>query len=119
MAKDASLRVKLTAAVRDPKVTKEFNSRPVYYSHGGNHLSMARVLNVQHVGTSQSGNIMSAFQFTTKDKIESRTQYTIDYLYGEINRVESNISYIRNIAETLHDISLPAELTVNECNAEI
>lgn len=61
MAKDVSLRRKLTAVVRDPKVTKEFHTRPVYCSHGGNHLSMARVLDFQHVGTSQSGKMMSNF----------------------------------------------------------
>ena len=60
---------------------------------------------------------MSTFQFTNKDKIESRTQYTIDYLYGEQKRVRSNISEITCIADTLYNISLPAELTINECNA--
>ena len=82
-AKDASLRDKLTATLTDPKVTQEFHARPAYSSHGGNHLSIGRVLDSQHVGTCLSGKIMSTFQFTNKNKIESRTQYTIDYLYGE------------------------------------
>ena len=59
---------------------------------------MARILDVQQVGPTLPGKIMSSFQFTTKDKIESRTQYTIDYLYGEINRVGSNISELSTIA---------------------
>jgi hypothetical protein len=58
---------------------------------------MGRVLDVQQVGPTHSGKIMSSFQFTTKDKIKSRTQYTIDYLYGEINRVGSNISELATI----------------------
>jgi hypothetical protein len=62
---------------------------------------------------------MSTFQFTTKDKIEPGAQYTIDYLYGELSRIESNISELSSIADTLQNISLPTALTVNECNAEI
>jgi hypothetical protein len=62
---------------------------------------------------------MSTFQFTTKEKIDSRTQYTIDYLYGEIARVRSNISELTCIADTLKNISLPTALTINESNTEI
>jgi hypothetical protein len=91
-AKDASLRDQLTAALHDPKLTKEFHVRPAYYSHGGNHLSMGRVREGHYVDTSLPRNVVATFQFTTRDKIESRAQYTIDYLYGEIKRVGSNIS---------------------------
>jgi hypothetical protein len=49
--------------------------------------------------------------------IDTGAQYTIDYLYGEISRVESNISELTCIAENLHNISLPSALTINECNA--
>lgn len=62
---------------------------------------------------------MSTFQFTLKEKIESQSQYTVNYLYSEIARVGSNISELNSIADSLHIISLPAELTINECNAEI
>ena len=97
-AKDESLRDKLTEAMHDPVVLKDFHARAVYFSHGGNHLSMGRTLDVQQVSPTLSVKIMSSFQFTTKDKIESRTQYTIDYLYCEINRVGSNISELGTIA---------------------
>jgi hypothetical protein len=73
MDKDASLRDELTEAMRNPEVTYEFHARPAYYSQGGNHLSIGRVLDYQHVGTSQSGQILSTFQLTTKNKIESKT----------------------------------------------
>jgi hypothetical protein len=62
---------------------------------------------------------MSTFQFTTKDKIDQGAQYTIDYLYGELRRIESNITELSSIADTLQNISMPTALTVNECNAEI
>ncbi len=73
IAKDASLRSELTDCMRTPEVTQEFHARPAYYSQGGNHLSMGRVLDFQQVGTSKSGQILQTFQFTTKDKIEPKT----------------------------------------------
>ena len=73
IAKDASLRYELTDSMRNPEVTQEFHARPAYYSQGGNHLSIGRVLDFQQVGTSKSGQILQTFQFTTKDKIESKT----------------------------------------------
>jgi hypothetical protein len=59
MTKNQFLREKLTAAVSETKVTNKLYTRPVYKSHGGNHLSMGRVLDYRHAGTSQSGNIIS------------------------------------------------------------
>ena len=73
MAKDASLRSKLTDSMRNPEVTQEFHARPAYYSQGGNHLAMGRVLDFNQVGRSKSGQILQTFQFTTKDKIEPST----------------------------------------------
>jgi hypothetical protein len=71
MDKDASLRDQLTEAMYNPEVKKQFHARPAYY--WGNHLSMGRVVDYQQVGTCQSGQMLSTFQFTTKDKIESKT----------------------------------------------
>ena len=73
MAKDASLRSKLTDYLRNPEVTQEFHARPAYYSQGGNHLAMGRVLDFYQVGSSKSGQILQTFQFTTKNKIEAST----------------------------------------------
>jgi hypothetical protein len=50
MAKEASLRNRLSGALRDPVVTQKFHTRPAYTSNGGNHLSMGRVLDFQQVG---------------------------------------------------------------------
>jgi hypothetical protein len=47
MAKEKSLRNRLSETLRDAKITHDFHTRPAYHSHGGNHLSMARVLDFQ------------------------------------------------------------------------
>jgi hypothetical protein len=47
MAKEESLRNRLSKTLRDPKVTPEFHTRPAYHSHGGKHLSMGRALDFQ------------------------------------------------------------------------
>jgi hypothetical protein len=44
---------------------------------------------------------------------------TINYLHGEHRRVSQQMSLLSNVIATMHTISLPTELTINEGNAEI
>ena len=52
ITKDAYLRSELTDYMHNPEVKQEFHVRPPYYSQGGNHLSIGRVLDYQQVRTS-------------------------------------------------------------------
>lgn len=93
--------------------------RHVYPTNGGSHLSMSRVLDVQCVDSTLPGFVVSTSQYTMKDKIDPSAQYTIDYLYSEQARVRSQMSSMTTMVDSLHAISLPTALTINECNAQI
>ena len=47
------------------------------------------------------------------------SQATINYLHGEQKRVRYQMISLTTVIDTLHIISLPTELTINEGNAEI
>ena len=71
-AKDASLRDQLKFKLYDAEKTHEFHVRPAYRTHGGNHLSLGRVREGHFVDTSKPKEVYGSFQFTTREKIESK-----------------------------------------------
>ncbi len=100
-------------------MTEKLHVRHLYRSVCGNHLNMSRVLNDQCFNSSISKQVLSSIQFTITQKIEKKSQYTIDYLYTEQKRVRKHISSLDKAIDTLHDMSLPLQLTINECNGSI
>ena len=44
---------------------------------------------------------------------------TTNYLHGKHRRVRQQMSLLSKVVATMHTISLPTELTINEGNAEI
>ena len=71
-AKDASLRDQLKFKLYDAEKTHEFHVRSAYHTHGANHLSLGRVREGHYVDTSKPKEIYGSFQFTTREKIESK-----------------------------------------------
>ena len=71
-AKDASLRDQLKVKLYDAEKTHEFHVRSAYHTHGANHLSLGRVREGHYVDSSKPKEIYGSFQFTTREKIESK-----------------------------------------------
>ena len=100
-------------------MTEKLHVRHLYPSVCGNHLNMSRVLNDQFINSSIPKQVLSSIQFTNMQKIEPKSQYTIDYLYTEQKRVRHHIQSLDKAIDTLNDMSLPLQLTMNECNGSI
>ena len=96
-----------------------FHVRHLIPSHGGNHFTMSRVLSSLGATSSIPPTIAGSFKLFKHESMEPQSQLKFDDLYKESKRVKSRISALSTVIDTLRDISLPTELTINECNAEI
>lgn len=118
-AKEAQVRDRLTAELREPEMVEEFHVRHLYSTYGGSHLSMSR-MPTDHFNTSNSpSKIFASNQIATMEKIGPESRFIIDYLFAEQKRVKVHMSSVAEVIQTLLEISLPASLTINECDAQI
>ena len=80
---------------------------------------MSRVLQDTCTSTSYPNRVLGSFQFGIKEKIHPSTQYLIDDLIHEEKRVKQTFHTLGEVVDTLHALSLPTQLTINNSNAEI
>jgi len=93
--------------------------RHLYPASGGSHLAMSRVIPETCASSSYPDRILSSIQFGVKERIHPSTQFLIDELIREEKRVKQTFHDLGGVVDTLHSISIPTSLTINNSNAEI
>jgi len=80
---------------------------------------MSRVIPETCASSSYPDRILSSIQFGVKERIHPSTQFLIDELIREEKRVKQTFQDLGGVVDTLHSISIPTSLTINNSNAEI
>jgi hypothetical protein len=93
--------------------------RHLYPASKGNHLAMSRVIPETCASSSYPEKILSPIQFGVKERIHPSTQFLIDELIHEEKRVKQTFNDLGGVVDTLHSISLPTSLTINNSKGDI
>ena len=118
-AKQRALRDRLTYAIKISESLKERHMRSIYIPQSGYHPSMTRVLNIEQVDTSFPRVGVISFQSGTKTLITPESRQLMDNIIKEQTRVRTQTKELERAIEAVRLISLPADLTLNNCHADI